>query len=133
MWILIVGFILILLELVTGSFYLLWYGIGLALVGSVGWAISDEQYYIQLFIGLAIGAVLMFSFRKRVLNKISKNNKIDTFLLEKGKGIVVENSLVDFRGTTWKYESNADELFEIGEEVLVTPTSTNRVFIGKLK
>lgn len=133
MWVLIAGFVLILLELATGSFYLLWYGIGLALTGAVGWAIGDEHYLVQSFIGLAIGAALMFSFRKRILNKISKNNKRDEFLLEKGKGVVIENSLVEFRGTTWKYENKTNEVFEIGEEVLVIPTNSNKVLIEKLK
>lgn len=133
MWVVIVGFILILLELATGSFYLLWYGIGLVLSGATGWGFGNENYLIQTVIGLAIGAVLMFSFRKRVLNKISKNNHRDEFLLEKGKGVVLENSLVDFRGTTWRYENKTDDTFEIGEEVFVIPTTTNRVFIEKLK
>lgn len=133
MWVLIAGFALILLELLTGSFYLFWYGIGLALSGATAWIIGDEHYLIQLVIGFAIGAILMFSFRKRVLGKISKNSKKDEFLLEKGKGIIIENYLVEFRGTTWKYENNTDDTFKIGEEVLVIPTNTNRVFVEKLK
>jgi membrane protein implicated in regulation of membrane protease activity len=133
MWVLIVGVIFIILELLTGSFYIIWYGIGLTLSGAVGWSISDEHYLMQAVIGLVIGAILMFGFRERVLNKISINNKKDEFLLEKGKGVVAENSLVEFRGTTWRYENKTGDIFEIGEEVSVIPTNTNKVFIEKIK
>ncbi|MFV0481193.1 MAG: NfeD family protein [Campylobacteraceae bacterium] len=132
MWVLIAGIIVLALEVLTGSFYLIWYGIGLSLSGAVGWAIGSDAWVIQSVIGLLIGLILMFAFRKRFLHKISTNKNRDEFLLVSGKGIVRENGLVEFRGTTWKYESKSNDIFKINEEVQVTPTTSNTVFIEKI-
>lgn len=133
MWILIFGTILLVIELLlVNSFYILWYGIGFILSGGIGWLFGYENYTIQGFIGVAIGAILMFLFRKKLLSKIFKINNKDEFLLEKGRGVVLEDSLVKFRGTTWKYENRSDDTFETGEEVLVIPATNNNVFIEKI-
>jgi membrane protein implicated in regulation of membrane protease activity len=133
MWVLIAGICILTLELLSGSFYLLWYGIGLIISGSVGWAIDSDAWIAQSAIGLGIGLVLMIAFRKRLSDKIIMGRKIkDEFLLEEGEGVIKENDLVEFRGTTWRYEKDKDEVFEINERVIVKPTSTNRVFVKKI-
>jgi membrane protein implicated in regulation of membrane protease activity len=56
----------------------------------------------------------------------------DEFLLEEGEGVVKEDGLVEFRGTTWQYDKEKDETFEVDERVIVKPTNANRVFIKKI-
>ncbi|MDR2034515.1 MAG: hypothetical protein LBP89_07790 [Helicobacteraceae bacterium] len=131
MWVLIAGAALIALELVTGSFYLLWYGIGLAISGAVGWAIGNEAWIWQSAIGLAIGFILMLSFRKRIIVK-RKNEQKDEFLLVEGEGTIKEGGLVEFRGTLWQYKTDGDAEFAVGERVIVRPSAANRVAISKL-
>ncbi|MDR1285286.1 MAG: hypothetical protein LBJ88_03700 [Campylobacteraceae bacterium] len=132
MWVLIVGVLILALELISGSFYLLWYGFGLAISGAVGWAIGSDAWIAQSAIGLAIGLILMIAFRKRLYDKIMGHKIKDEFLLEEGEGVIKENNLVEFRGTIWQYDKNKDETFEINERVIVKPTKTNRVFVKKM-
>ncbi|MDR1912210.1 MAG: hypothetical protein LBQ52_07700 [Helicobacteraceae bacterium] len=130
MWVLIAGAALIALELVTGSFYLLWYGIGLAISGAVGWAIGSEAWIWQSAIGLAIGFVLMLLLRKRIIFR-RKNEQKDEFLLVEGEGTIKEGGLVEFRGTLWQYEADGSAEFAVGERVIVRPSAANRVAISK--
>jgi membrane protein implicated in regulation of membrane protease activity len=132
MWILIIGVIILALEIAVGSFYLLWYGLGLIVSGAIGWALGSEDWIIQGVIGLAIGLVLMVAFRKRLAEKVLGKKINDEFLLEAGEGVIKEGGLVEFRGTTWRYESEKNETFEINEKVLVRPSKTNRVFVKKI-
>jgi membrane protein implicated in regulation of membrane protease activity len=132
MWVLIAGVVILALELVSGSFYLLWYGIGLCLAGAVGWAIGDEHTLVQAAIGVAIGIVTMVLFRKRIVGRMMGHKTRDEFLLEEGQGIIREGGLVEFRGTTWQYDVAGGESYEIGERVIVTPAKSNRVHIRKI-
>jgi membrane protein implicated in regulation of membrane protease activity len=132
MWVLIIGVVILALELAVGSFYLLWYGLGLIVSGAVGWAIGSENWIVQGVIGLAIGLVLMVAFRKRFAEKMLGKKIKDEFLLEEGEGVVKEGGLVEFRGTTWQYDADKKESFEINERVIVKPTKTNRVFVKKI-
>ncbi|MDR2100198.1 MAG: hypothetical protein LBP40_05170 [Campylobacteraceae bacterium] len=132
MWVLIIGVVILALELAVGSFYLLWYGLGLIVSGSIGWAIGSEDYITQGVIGLGIGLVLMIIFRKRLAEKMLGKKIKDEFLLEEGEGVIKEGGLVEFRGTTWRYDNEKGEIFKIDEKVLVRPTKTNKVFIKKI-
>jgi membrane protein implicated in regulation of membrane protease activity len=132
MWVLIAGVLILALELLSGSFYLLWYGFGLIVSGAVGWALDSDAWLIQGVTGLGIGLVLMILFRKRLCGKMMGRKIRDEFLLEEGEGVIRENGLVEFRGTIWQYDKNKDEIFEINERVIVKPTKTNRVFIKKI-
>ncbi|MDR1451567.1 MAG: hypothetical protein LBI57_04455 [Helicobacteraceae bacterium] len=129
-WVLIAGATLIALELVTGGFFLLWYGIGLAVSGAVGWALGSEKWALQVAIGLAIGLALMIVFRKRLVRKRSGERK-DEFLLEEGVGTIKDESLVEFRGTFWQYDAPDGIEFVAGERVIVRPASDLRVSVAK--
>ncbi|MDR1006989.1 MAG: hypothetical protein LBL65_00290 [Campylobacteraceae bacterium] len=132
MWILIIGVIILALEVAVGSFYLLWYGLGLIISGAFGWAIGSEDWIIQGVIGLAIGLALMIVFRKRLAEKMLGKKIKDEFLLEEGEGVIKEGGLVEFRGTMWQYDVGKEENFSVNERVIVKPTKTNRVFVKKI-
>ncbi|MDR2152187.1 MAG: NfeD family protein [Helicobacteraceae bacterium] len=129
-WVLIAGVALVALELVTGGFYLLWYGIGLAVSGAIGWAIGSDEWAWQIAIGMAIGLVLMIVFRKRLVRK-RKNEPKDEFLLEEGEGTIKEGDLVEFRGTLWRYDAEVGAQFAVGERVNVRPQPGARVLVRK--
>lgn len=129
MWVFIVGVILLGLELLVGGFYLLWYGLGLALSGGIGWMLGSQAWMAQAIIGLLIGLGLMILFQKR-FSQGAKGIK-DEFLLQEGEGIVQEGGMVEFRGTLWRYDSPKGESFEAGERVKVVPGEGNWVKIAK--
>ncbi|MDR2635842.1 MAG: hypothetical protein LBC08_03305 [Campylobacteraceae bacterium] len=132
MWVLIIGVAILALEVAVGSFYLLWYGLGLIVSGAVGWALGSEEWIMQGVIGLGIGLVLMIAFRKRLAEKMLGKKIRDEFLLEEGEGVIKDGGLVEFRGTTWRYDKEKSDEFEINERVIVRPTKTNRVFVKKI-
>ncbi|MDR0408401.1 MAG: hypothetical protein LBH45_05775 [Campylobacteraceae bacterium] len=132
MWVLIAGVLILALELLSGSFYLLWYGFGFVISGAVGWAIGSDAWIVQSAVGLGIGLILMIAFRKRLYDKMMGRKIRDEFLLEEGEGVIKENNLVEFRGTTWQYDKDKDENFDINERVIVKPTKANRVFVKKI-
>lgn len=133
MWVVIAGILLIALEIITGNFFILWYGIGLALVGAIGWALGFESAQAILWqtaIGFVIGHILLVLLRKKFIFKRAVEPR-DEFLLEEGEGIIKEGELVEFRGTLWRYEAS-DQEFAIGERVKVEPLANNKVGVRKL-
>ncbi|GHS89555.1 hypothetical protein FACS189487_10010 [Campylobacterota bacterium] len=130
MWVLIVGVVLLVIELLTGSFYILWYGIGLVASGAVGWAIGSEEWIWQSAAGLVIGHILLVLLRKRLIVSRRSDERRDEFLLEEGEGVIKDANLVEFRGTIWRYEGEGE--FAAGERVIVRPDSGgNRVNVRK--
>ncbi len=128
MWVLIAGIALLFCELLTGSFYLLWYGLGLFVSGGAGLIFGLDSWMVQSVIGLVLGVILMVLFQRRFSQKEAVIQ--DEFLLESGEGIIREEGVVEFRGTLWKYET--DVPYQKGERVFVTPSGGNRVRIKKL-
>lgn len=126
-----VGIGLIALEGILVSFVIIWFGVGLVLVGLISYFYDFSDGFNQLVLASAFALLLLFVLRKKFLTKFleSKEGEIEeNFLNTKGEGII-KNGLVQFRGTY--FEIDSDETFEENEKVEVLSTHKNSAKIEK--
>lgn len=128
-----IGVVLIGLEMVLGSFYILWFGIGFFVVGAVEYFIPFSGAMYQIATALVISLVLLFTLKRRVKMILGKNEKEikDDFLNEKGVGVIKEG-MIFYKGTLWEYEPKNLHVKE-GLHVEVLKTKGNIATIRLIK
>lgn len=133
----IAGIVLIIAEMATFSFYLLWLGIG-AFAAAITSQFT-ENWLIQLLVGGAVALVLSFS--TRALTRNIRHNAIgfyDPYEQITGKTGVVQESiapgtmgLVRVGSEVWS--ATAAETIEVGQNVIVIKRSSTILQVQKLK
>jgi membrane protein implicated in regulation of membrane protease activity len=131
----IVGIVLIIGEVLTFTFYLLWLGIG-ALVAALIAVWWPDQYLVQFGVGAAVTLGLTFytrSFAKKVQTAPGFIDKVEDLI--GSKGVVIEAIEADGLGVvrvgneTWS--AKADEAIEPEEQIVVTARGTSILTVEK--
>ncbi len=132
---LVVGILLIIAEVITFTFYLLWLGIGALVAGLVA-LFAPEMYYLQFAAGalVAIGLTIYTrSFTKRIRQTPGFIDKVEDLI--GSKGVVLESIEPDGLGVvrvgneTWS--AKADEQIEQNETIVVTARGTSILTVEK--
>ncbi|TXK84362.1 NfeD family protein [Paenibacillus sp. N3.4] len=132
---LIIGGVLLIAEMLTLTFYLLWLGIGAAVAAVVAW-ISPDSIVLQVLAG-CITVIVLTIFTKPLTQRIrtSKGFK-DPFEEMIGKeGVVVEeialgkHGIVKVGNETWSASSH--EYLPKGEIIIVVARGTTIVEVQK--
>ncbi|WP_169974064.1 MULTISPECIES: NfeD family protein [unclassified Campylobacter] len=123
--VLALGVFLIVAELLIGSFFIMFFGLGFLIVGFFGFFI-DMLWYHQILLAAIISVILLFTLKKPIKEKFysSKNEVKDDFLNESGIGEVKEGKIY-FKGTLWNYDGELKE----GEKVQIIGTKGNKVIL----
>lgn len=141
-WLVVIGTVLFLSDLVLGLFVPMWFGAGFVIVGAGQFALGiDLNVYVQFGLSIVIGSALMFVFRKKFLTprtdnegtppqSLSKTNVPGTLIKAEGSDVYQ----VKANGTYWRV-GNTDSLgaetldSRIGKQVLVTGFHGNTAII----
>ncbi len=133
-WI-VVGIVLVIAEVLTFTFYLLWLGIGALVAGLVAW-IAPEQFYVQFGVGALVTLILTYytrSFSRKVDQSPGFIDKVEDLI--GSKGVVVETiepeGLGVVRVGTETWSAKADELIEQDDTIVVTARGTSILTVEK--
>lgn len=63
---LVAGFALVILEIFTASFFIIWFGIGAVLVGLLSWCVTDLPVAGQIIIWITLSSATAFCWFKRL-------------------------------------------------------------------
>ncbi|SFR52726.1 NfeD family protein [Thiomicrospira sp. ALE5] len=131
-WALIaLGFALIGVEMLLGLFMLMWFGIGLIVVGLLSFVVDFEYGEIQLIFAFAIGSVLLFALRNKVIAKRNAKEEISVTYQTGGIGkLSLHNDtwMVFYHGTHWQV-ANPPAEWQEGQRVRVTKIELNQAWI----
>lgn len=127
-----IGIVLMGLEMMLGSFYILWFGIGFFVVGAIEYFLPFPSAMYQIATALSISLVLLFTLKRKVSYLLSNSEKEikSDFLNEEGEGIIKEG-MVFYKGTMWEYEPKSLHVKE-GLHVKVLSTKGNKANIELL-
>ncbi|MDO5046665.1 NfeD family protein [Campylobacter sp.] len=119
------GVLLIVAELLIGSFFIMFFGLGFLIVGILGFFVNFS-WHVQILLASIISIILLLLLKKPIKEKFynSKNEVRDDFLNESGEGEIKEG-MVYFKGTLWHYDGNLKE----GQKVQVVGTKGNKVIL----
>jgi membrane protein implicated in regulation of membrane protease activity len=145
LWILwiVLGVILIIAEVFTPGFVLLWFGIG-ALAAALAGAVGITSLPLQFLIFVVVSVSLTAASRTLFVNYFSRK-KVDESLktgmraLPGKVGIVVSSSrgpmnegAVKVFGSTWTaFPAEGEELLEAGDRVSVERVEGSRIYVRR--
>jgi len=134
-WIMVtIGLGLLGIELLIGSFVILFFGIGFILIGVVGFFWQWPSGEIQILVGMLLSVFLTFVLRKPMMNGMSKEDLPLETMQGGDTGEIVEHGgelRVMYKGTTWAFKNTGTDEIEAGDEVLVEKLHNNLAFIKK--
>lgn len=131
-WVLVsAGLILIGIEIFIGLYILLWFGIGLVLVGLLSFFVDFGHGEIQLIFAFAIGSVLLFALRQKLISPHNAQTEpLSTY--EPGEtGLLSQHNgqwMVFYHGTHWLVANPSDNL-TVGQKIKVTQIKSNQAWI----
>ena len=125
-YLLAIGIVLIGIEALFFSFFLIWIGIGFLLVSALSYFGLYENGIAQIATACVIGLALVFALRKwsmKMLNKTQDTPEERSHI--RGIG-TIDNGMIEMDGTYW---SSHDDLsgFKDGDKVEVIDVVNNKV------
>lgn len=112
------GFLLIGIEAILLSFYLLWIGLGFIAVALLTIAFEFDNGLVQISIALIIGIVLLIAFKKPLEKTMVEKPHSEEAIHQSGMGIISDGA-IKMDGTFWSTDDDLSDLKE-GDSVAVT-------------
>lgn len=129
------GALLVVVEIFSMAFIVMWFGIGAMLTGLLTLFVPDMDLGLQLLLAGLMGGVLMYLLRDRFVSKgNAEMETLHTFSAGKGTLVVTKegNVTVHCNGTYWRI-GNLEELagyeLETGLAVQVSRFENNAAYI----
>lgn len=135
-WIMLaLGIVLMGLEVMTGTFFILFIGIAFLLVGLLGMiGIDFASGEFQLLTTMVIGFALTMFLRKKLQAMMNKQQDLELETMKTGDlGKIVkfqDEFRVEYKGTTWAIQKSEEFEVEEGDQVVVTEIQNNIAFIS---
>jgi len=130
-----VGVILIVAEMMTLTFYLLWLGIGALVAGIVSWLLP-EAYFLQVLVGgfIVVGlTVFTRPLTRRIRQSRGYKDAVDELIGKRGEVVqaIGENALGVVRIGSETWSASAGTAIAQGEQVIVVSRSSTVVQVEK--
>lgn len=129
----IVGIALLIAEIFTMSFFMIFFGVGaiaVALLKTIG--LNYLPLEIIIFTLLGVGGI--FVFRKKMVKTFSEQNQMS---LDENQRIILSSDLparshaqIYYQGSTWTAVNESDSNFKTGDEVVIKRTESIKLIVG---
>jgi len=136
----ILGFILLIAEMFTASFFIMWFGVSALFTALVSWLWIDS-FTLQLVIFAGVSFLLVL-FTRKLANKMSgePSRKITQDEIIGKTGIVTETilsdnskGLVKMNGQIWRAVSEKGTEIERGKKVVVKRLYGVKIYVEELE
>jgi len=127
------GVLFIALEALVMSFVVIWFGVGLIVVGISSYFIHYTDGMWQLALSGIVAMLLLFILRSTLMKKFcdaKDRPPKDDFLNEAGEG-VIKDGKVYYKSIFWTIDS--DETFQENDKVTVLKAYKGRATVKRLK
>jgi len=132
-WIMLtIGMALLGIELLIGSFVVMFFGIAFILVGGTGFFFEWSSGEVQLLFAVLLGGVLTFALRGLLMNGMDKEDMPLETMQAGDLGQIVNHGgelRVMYKGTTWTFKSVDSKDVKAGDEVRVESLKNNIAYI----
>jgi membrane protein implicated in regulation of membrane protease activity len=117
-YLLAAGIIMIGLEALVFSFFLVWLGVGFVIVAALSYIGLFDSGIAQIATAVSIGLVLLFALRKWSMKMINKSEDDSEEKPHKGGVGIVDNGMIKLDGTFWQCDDDLSA-YKDGERVEV--------------
>lgn len=105
-YLLAAGIIMIGLEALVVSFFLLWLGVGFVIVAALSYFGLFDSGIAQIAVSVSIGLLLVFVLRKWSMNMILKSEDSREQKPHKGGTGVIDKGMIRLDGTFWQTDDD---------------------------
>lgn len=119
------GIVLIGLEALIFSFFLVWIGIGFIIVALLTYFGVFESGTAQIAVAVSIGLVLLLALRKWSMNLINKTQDNTEEKIHTGGVGVIDGGMIKMDGTYWQSDDDLSE-YKDGDRVEVLDIVNNK-------
>ncbi|MEA3404245.1 MAG: NfeD family protein [Pseudomonadota bacterium] len=134
-WVMLtIGMALLGIELLIGSFVVMFFGIAFILVGGAGFFFEWSSGEIQLLVTVLLGGILTFALRGLLMKGMDKEDLPLETMQTGDSGEVVNHGgelRVMYKGTTWTFKNLESSELSAGEEVIVESLKNNVAYVKK--
>ena len=136
----ILGFLLLIAEMFTATFFIMWFGVSALFTALLSWLWIDS-FLVQLLI-FAVVSFLLVLFTRKLANKMSgePSRKITQDEIIGKTGIVTETilddnskGLVKMNGQEWRAVSEKGNEIEKGKKVVVKRLYGVKIYVEELE
>ncbi len=128
-----VGILLAIAELMSGAFFLLFFGLAALLVAGLR-LLGLDHLNSEIAIFALLSAGLVLTFRKKLVHSLSAKGA-----WKDEQNFVVDQSLepnkqtsIQYQGTTWTAINDSSEVIASGSEVKITRKDGIKLFVKKV-
>ena len=120
------GIVLIGLEALIVSFFLVWIGIGFIVVAAMTYFGLFESGTAQIAVAVSIGLVLLLALRKWSMNLVNKTQDNTEEKIHKSGVGVIDGGMIKMDGTYWQSDDDLSQ-YKDGDRVEVLDIVNNKV------
>lgn len=124
-YLLAAGIIMIGLEALVVSFFLLWLGVGFVIVAALSYFGLFDSGIAQIAVSVSIGLLLVFVLRKWSMNMILKSEDSREQKPHKGGTGVVDKGMIRLDGTFWQTDDDLSA-YKDGDRVEIVDIVNNK-------
>ena len=129
-YLLALGIILIGLEALVFSFFLIWIGIGFIVVAGLGYFGLFESATAQIAVAVSIGLFLLLALRKWSMQFINKTEDDTEEKIHKGGVGIIDGGMIKMDGTYWQSDDDLS-IYKDGDKVKVIDIVNNKAELAK--
>jgi membrane protein implicated in regulation of membrane protease activity len=119
------GIVLIGLEALIVSFFLVWIGIGFVVVAAMTYFGLFESGTAQIAVAVSIGLVLLLALRKWSMNLVNKTQDNTEEKIHKSGVGVIDGGMIKMDGTYWQSDDDLSQ-YKDGDRVEVLDIVNNK-------
>jgi membrane protein implicated in regulation of membrane protease activity len=124
-YLLAIGIVMIGLEALIFSFFLVWLGVGFVIVAGLSYFGLFESGTAQIATAVSIGLVLVFVLRKWSMNMVNKTEDDSEEKIHKGGVGTVDKGMIKLDGTFWQTDDDLSG-YKDGDKVEVADIINNK-------
>ncbi|MCP5464077.1 MAG: NfeD family protein [Deltaproteobacteria bacterium] len=130
----IIGIVLIIFEIFTTTFFLLFFGISALLVAGLK-SFGFDNVALEIFLFALLGISGTFVFRGKILSSFKGNKELRNDI---GQSITITNPIpkgkkgqIEYRGSTWTAINNSDSDFEPEDNAIIERIEGVKIILTK--
>ena len=135
-WIMLaIGIVLLGIELLIGTFVVLFFGIAFVVIGFVGFFLAWPSGELQILVAMLLSGLLVFLLRPLMVKGLQKEDLPLETMQVGDLGEIVSHGgelRLMYKGTTWAFKTQDQATVSAGEEVMVEKLHNNVAIIKKI-
>lgn len=127
------GLILLITEVFTLSFVVIFFGIGALVVAALKFSTGLSNLTVELLIFAVSGGACLFVFRNKLRRAFNKGSKVSgdaTTIIKLSSAITPHQSgKIEYQGTIWDAYNDSEENMSVGQKVIVDRTEGIKLIV----